>query len=98
MKPFINYRLLAQDTGSHDSNSAADSMSRLEVSLSLPHFVRLLQLAPASLYRTGRATGEFLLDSTVGQVEDGILFERVGNKVFVQGSSYEDASAPLESR
>lgn len=76
--------------------SVPDSLSTLAASLALPHFVWLLQVAPVSVYKAGFATGEFVLDSTVGQMEDGILFQRVGNKAFIQGQTYDDPGGPTE--
>jgi len=45
-------------------SSATDPMSRLEVSLSLPHFVWMLQVAPVSLYLAGKGVHDsFLMDA-----------------------------------
>lgn len=64
------------------ARSGPDRASSLVVNLHLPHFVWVMELSPVDLYRKGLCTAEVVLDATAGAEEEGMIYIRIGKKVY----------------
>jgi hypothetical protein len=76
-----------------------DRAAAVVTNLHLPHFVWLMELSPVEIYRQGLCTAEVLMDATAGTKEDGMIYIRIGKKIFLAGDKsakyLEIADAPL---
>jgi hypothetical protein len=56
-----------------------DTASSLTADFRYPHFIWVLQVAPLSLYKDGKCTGEVVLDASAGPYDNALIFARFGN-------------------
>jgi hypothetical protein len=60
-----------------------DMASSVPVGLHLPHFLWVMEVYSLDEYKKGICLAEIVLDSTAGSADDGIIYIRVGNKLYV---------------
>jgi hypothetical protein len=71
-----------------------DKASTLVTNLHLPHFVWVMEVSPLSVYQQRLCTAEIVLDATVGLLEKGIIYARIGNKLEFAGTKSVVPEAP----
>lgn len=66
-----------------EGKSGPDKAATLVTNLHLPHFVWVMEISPVDYYKNGRCTAEIVLDATAGLLDDGIIYMRIANKLFL---------------
>ncbi len=87
--PYITRLFIATATSFKKKKlgSLNDQASAFVTKLHLPHFLWIMEVGPAEMYRKGQVTTEIVLDPTAGLFENGIIYMRVGNTVTVMSGS-----------
>jgi hypothetical protein len=60
-----------------------DPASSLPVGLHLPHFLWVMEVYARDEYKDGNCLAEIVLDSTAGSAEEGIIYIRAGDQLYV---------------
>jgi hypothetical protein len=61
----------------------------------LPHFVWVMEVSPLEIYRHGYCTTEIVLDTTANRMEECLLYERAGTKLFLNNKVIEHKNPGL---
>jgi hypothetical protein len=68
-----------------EAGAPGDRASQLPLRLDLPHFIWVMEISPLSLYQSGIAVGEVVLDASASPYEGGgLIYARVGKRVLLQ--------------
>jgi hypothetical protein len=81
------------------AKAGPDPASSLVVNLHLPHFLWVMEIAPVDVYKSGNCTAEIILDATAGSAEDGIIYMRVGDRMYFAGKGvtvWKEIKGPTE--
>jgi hypothetical protein len=69
-----------------------DNISFFVPELLLPHFIWVAEASPIDMYKKGLCTAEIVMDATCSQLEDAILYMRIGNSITFGNSGQQTIS------
>jgi hypothetical protein len=69
-----------------DAKKTSDRACGLILSLSLPHFIWVMEVSPLEQYKKQECTAEIVLDATAGATEEAMIYIRIGKKMHFAGT------------